>query len=146
MMRRRLLVCLLLVAKPLMGFTAMQLRVRVLDTEHGAVKGARVYVTDAHQREIFTGETNIAGEITASLAPGRYELHCLRDGFQEQTATVIMADADKSITIVLALARQTTAITVSERSPHLDTATEAHQDKLQLGPNQLDIICSIWHC
>ena len=138
MMRRTLLACLLLVAKPLIGFTAMQLRVRVLDTEQGAVKGAHVYVTDAHHREIFRGETNIAGEITVLLVPGRYELDCQRDGFQEQTATVIMADADKGITIVLALARQTTAITVSERSPHLDTATEAHQDEIQLGPNQLD--------
>jgi hypothetical protein len=137
MMHRTLLLCLFAAASQLIGSSTLQLQVRVLDPSQAAVKGARVYLTDGHQRTVFSGETNKAGEITISLVPGSYQLRCQQDGFEEQTTAVIMAQANRPITIVLPLARQTTSITVSESSPHLDTATDAHQDELRLGPNDL---------
>jgi hypothetical protein len=117
----------------------VSLRGRVLDPNGGGIPNAYVELLDEQGRKVFIGGTNQAGEFfVSSLNPGRYVIQVYRNHFQHRTLAISVTHANQSITISLALSRQKYSITVSDRASTLDTATEAHQDALTFGSQQLN--------
>jgi hypothetical protein len=117
----------------------VSLRGRVLDPNGGAIPNAHVELLDNQGRKVFTGSTNQAGEFfVPMLAPGRFVVHVHSGHFQERALTVLVNHTNRFISIRLALRTEKYSVTVSERTPVLDTATAAHQDLLAFGSQQLN--------
>jgi Carboxypeptidase regulatory-like domain len=117
---------------------AAQLRAKVIDPTQSPVSGASIEISDLRERVLSEGKTNVTGQFTIFLSPGRYVLRVSHAGFQDQSLTVTMGQNNQAITIAMALKEQKYSVTVSDATRPLDTATESHQDSLKLGPEDLE--------
>ncbi len=116
----------------------VSLRGRVLDPNGGGIPNAYVELLDPQGRKVFIGSTNqTGGFVVTSLSPGRYVVQVHSKHFQNRAIAIWITRANQSITIPLALRREKYSITVSDRASTLDTATDAHQDALTFGSQQL---------
>ena len=122
-----------------MAFSGVWLRGTVLDPSGRPISAANVDVTDDRGGKIFSGNTGSAGKFAVdSLPPGRYLVHVHGEHFEDRTLPVTIGQNDQSMVILLALRREKYSVTVSDQAESLDTSTDAHQDALTLGPEELD--------
>ncbi len=130
---------LLCMASALIALGAVSLQGVIVDPAGRALAAAHIELIDGQGKTVFSGSTDRSGGfLISSLAPGRYSVHVHSEHFQDKTVPVTMGRSNQSITIALALREEKYSITVSERAQTLETSTEAHQDALTFGSEELN--------
>jgi catecholate siderophore receptor len=90
------------------------IRGRVCDPDHAALMGARITVSGSGRVKI-SAVTDNNGEFSASLAPGRYSVQVIADGFAEYSKPIeLKPNGLDQLEIILEIAPSSASVTITE--------------------------------
>ena len=117
--------------------SVFQLGVKVVDPAGRPVSQAKVQLLDRTRKELKVTPENRSGSfLFGGLAAGLYRVEVSSAGFGASSTTLILR-SNQSVTLRLAIAEQTTSITVSSPVNQLDPSAEASAGVLRLNRTEL---------